>query len=68
MQLKEKFRKRKAKLGVIGLGYVGLPLCLEMANAGFDVTGIDVDEEKVKKINKGISYILDAKVQSPNAK
>ncbi|OGL44257.1 MAG: UDP-N-acetyl-D-glucosamine dehydrogenase, partial [Candidatus Schekmanbacteria bacterium RBG_16_38_10] len=64
MQLKEKFLKRKAKLGVIGLGYVGLPLCLEMANAGFDVTGIDIDEEKVKKINKGISYIIDVKNKS----
>jgi len=61
MQLKEKFIKRKARLGVIGLGYVGLPLCLEMAKAGFHVTGIDVDKEKVRKINRGISYILDVK-------
>ncbi len=64
MQLKEKILKRKAKLGVIGLGYVGLPLCLEMAKAGFDVTGIDIDEDKIKKINKGISYILDVKNKS----
>ena len=61
MQLKEKFIKRKAKLGVIGLGYVGLPLCIEMAKAGFEVTGIDVDREKVEQVNSGVSYILDVK-------
>jgi UDP-N-acetyl-D-glucosamine dehydrogenase len=44
---------------VLGLGYVGLPLALEMARAGFQVTGIDLVREKVDSINAGISYIPD---------
>lgn len=47
------------KAGVIGLGYVGLPLAVEIARAEFNVIGIDVDDEKVKKINRGESYIGD---------
>ncbi|MCX7766188.1 MAG: NAD(P)-binding domain-containing protein, partial [Candidatus Sumerlaeia bacterium] len=47
------------KSGVIGLGYVGLPLAVEIAQAGFKVIGIDVDASKVKKINRGVSYIGD---------
>lgn len=50
---------RKAKVGVIGLGYVGLPLAVEFARAGFDVTGFDVDESKITDINAGRSYIGD---------
>ena len=45
--------------GVIGLGYVGLPLMVAMANAGFKVTGIDINEEKIKRLKNGISDILD---------
>jgi UDP-N-acetyl-D-glucosamine dehydrogenase len=59
MDLKEKISARKARIGVIGLGYVGLPLAVEFAKAGFQVTGFDVDESKVTEINAGRSYILD---------
>jgi UDP-N-acetyl-D-glucosamine dehydrogenase len=52
-------RTRKAKIGVIGLGYVGLPLAVEFARGGFPVTGFDVDETKNTAINGGRSYIPD---------
>ena len=55
----DKIRSRKARCGVIGLGYVGLPLALEFARAGFEVTGIDLDQRKVDAINGGQSYIVD---------
>jgi UDP-N-acetyl-D-glucosamine dehydrogenase len=59
MELLEKIRLREAKLGVIGCGYVGLPLAVEFAKAGLNVVGIDTDPEKVKRISRGESYILD---------
>ena len=59
MNLKDKIRDRKARIGVIGLGYVGLPLAVEFAREGFDVTGFDVDASKVAELNAGRSYILD---------
>src|SRR5438874_3288312 len=55
----ERIRKKQAKVGVIGLGYVGLPLAVEFAKAGFQVTGFDVDVAKIASINKGHSYIGD---------
>ena len=55
----ERIRARKARVGVIGLGYVGLPLAVEFARAGFDTTGFDVDASKVTEINRGRSYIPD---------
>ena len=61
MSLKDKIRDRKARVGVIGLGYVGLPLAVEFAKKGFDVTGFDVDASKIGEINAGRSYILDVK-------
>ena len=63
MQLKEKLETRQARIGVIGLGYVGLPLAVEFAKAGFDVTGFDVDQSKIAEINAGRSYILDVKTE-----
>ena len=57
--LREKIRSRRAKVGVIGLGYVGLPLAVEFARAGLDVTGFDVDATKVEMINAGRSHIGD---------
>jgi UDP-N-acetyl-D-glucosamine dehydrogenase len=51
--------ERRAKVGVIGLGYVGLPLAVEFASSGFDVTGFDVDKHKIEAINSGRSYIPD---------
>lgn len=61
MSLKEKILKREAKIGIIGLGYVGLPQAVALARAGFQVTGIDVDRDKVKKVNREFSYISDVK-------
>jgi UDP-N-acetyl-D-glucosamine dehydrogenase len=58
-RLKEKILARTAKVGIVGLGYVGLPLAVEFAEAGFAVTGIDLDPAKVDSINSGHSYILD---------
>ena len=58
-ELKDKIRDRSAKVGVVGLGYVGLPLAVEMANAGFHATGIDLVKEKVDSVNSGVSYVLD---------
>jgi len=57
--LQEKIRNRTAKVGVVGLGYVGLPLAVEFATAGFSVTGIDVLQPKIDQINNGISYVQD---------
>jgi UDP-N-acetyl-D-glucosamine dehydrogenase len=57
--LLERIRTRQARIGVIGLGYVGLPLAVEFAHAGFDVTGFDVDAGKTTQINGGKSYIPD---------
>ena len=47
------------KIGIIGLGYVGLPLAVEFCRAGFDVIGVDVDEKRLECLRKGISYIGD---------
>lgn len=57
--LKEKIRNHTARVGIVGLGYVGLPLAVEFAQAGFEVIGIDISEEKVAEINRGVSYIQD---------
>jgi UDP-N-acetyl-D-glucosamine dehydrogenase len=58
-QLKEKIRLRKAKIAVIGLGYVGLPLAVNFAKTGFKVYGLDTDMDRVTKVNRKTSYILD---------
>lgn len=50
---------KEAVLGVVGLGYVGLPLAVEMVNQGFTVIGIDLDASKVESIYQGDSYIHD---------
>ncbi len=67
MNLKDKIRDRKARVAVIGLGYVGLPLAVEFAKKGFDVTGLDVDASKIDEINAGRSYILDVKTEDVKA-
>lgn len=61
--LMEKIQNKTAKVGIIGLGYVGLPLAVEFAKVGFEVTGIDVDARKSEAINKGISYIQDVSTE-----
>ena len=53
----EKIQKRKARVGIIGLGYVGLPLLVEFGKAGFSITGLDIDPEKIELLKKGESYI-----------
>ena len=57
--LEEKIRNRTARVGIIGLGYVGLPLAMEFAKAGFSVTGIDIQPSKVSQLNRGESYVQD---------
>ena len=58
-QLLTSIAPRTARIGVIGLGYVGLPLALEWARAGFQVTGIDIDPQRVALCKKGKSWISD---------
>ena len=69
--LKDKIQSKTAQLGVIGLGYVGLPLVTEMAKAGFHVTGFDINEGLCSQLNEGRSHIEDisnAELQSINSK
>ena len=61
MNLINKIENKSAKIGVIGLGYVGLPLAIEFTNAGYKVIGIDVNQNKVNSINSGKNYIKDVK-------
>ena len=61
-ELRRKIETRQAHVGVVGLGYVGLPLAVEFAGAGFSVTGIDIDSAKVNAINCGESYVQDVPV------
>jgi UDP-N-acetyl-D-glucosamine dehydrogenase len=67
-EISGKIEHRTARAGVIGLGYVGLPLAMEFANAGFSVTGIDLDDGKIGKLNLGRSYIqdVDSKIVEKN--
>jgi UDP-N-acetyl-D-glucosamine dehydrogenase len=58
-QLQERIRRGDARLGTVGLGYVGLPLAVEFAAAGLHVTGFDLLQEKVDAVNGGRSYIKD---------
>jgi UDP-N-acetyl-D-glucosamine dehydrogenase len=55
----ERIATREAKLGIVGLGYAGLPLAMEFAEAGFDVTGIDLNLERVQAIRERRSYLVD---------
>ena len=57
--LAEKLHAKTAKVGVVGLGYVGLPLAVEYAAAGYEVVGIDLNEDKVARMNAGDSYVGD---------
>jgi UDP-N-acetyl-D-glucosamine dehydrogenase len=68
MSIKEtlikKLKDKDARIGILGLGYVGLPLAVVFAEAGFKVTGIDPDSRKVDSLSKGISYIPDVKTET----
>ena len=57
--LMARFRERRARVGVVGLGYVGLPLAVVLAEAGYRVTGVDLDSAKVEQLRRGESYIED---------
>jgi UDP-N-acetyl-D-glucosamine dehydrogenase len=61
--LKNKIKDKQAVIGVIGLGYVGLPLAVEMAETGYQVYGIDVNEEKADQLKRGHSYIIDVETK-----
>jgi UDP-N-acetyl-D-glucosamine dehydrogenase len=62
-RLLSKISSRQARVGILGLGYVGLPLAVEFGKAGFSIIGVDVDERKVAKLNAGQSYIPDVKAE-----
>ena len=57
----KKIKNHSAVVGVVGLGYVGLPFAVEKGKVGFSVIGFDLDTEKVNQINKGKNYIPDVK-------
>lgn len=59
-----KLKEKKARIGILGLGYVGLPLAVVFGEAGFHVTGIDPDSQKVESLGRGVSYIPDVKTES----
>ena len=59
-----KLKNKEARIGILGLGYVGLPLAVVFAEAGFHVTGIDPDSRKIDALAKGISYIPDVKTEA----
>jgi UDP-N-acetyl-D-glucosamine dehydrogenase len=63
-ELIQKILRRQARVGIIGLGYVGLPLAIEFAQAGFSVTGFDVDRDRVEQASGGSSYIGDVPGQT----
>ena len=58
-ELIAKAESRQALIGIVGLGYVGLPLAAEMAEAGFRVLGYDVTQRVVDTVNRGVSHVLD---------
>ena len=58
-KLLRKIREKSIRVGVVGLGYVGLPLAVEKAKAGFETVGFDVQAEKVDMVNAGHNYIGD---------
>src|SRR5438477_11257330 len=57
--LSERIRTKEATVGVVGLGYVGLPLLVAVGNAGFPVVGMEANPEKVDKLREGRSYVGD---------
>ena len=67
MKLKKKILRKEAKIGIIGLGYVGLPLALEFARKGFSVTGFDINKRKIDELLRGKSYLPDVENASISA-
>ncbi|NMS24699.1 NAD(P)-binding domain-containing protein, partial [Vibrio parahaemolyticus] len=62
-QLKQLIESGQAKIGVIGLGYVGLPLVVEFARKGFSGIGFEVEQKKIDGINRGESHIVDVRAE-----
>src|SRR5215510_859680 len=60
----KKLKNKEARVAILGLGYVGLPLAVVFAEAGFKVTGIDPDSQKIESLNKSVSYIPDVKTET----
>jgi UDP-N-acetyl-D-glucosamine dehydrogenase len=60
----KKFQDKSAKIGILGMGYVGMPLAVAFADAGFNVLGIDPDQRKLDAFNKNISYIQDVPTET----
>ena len=60
----KKLKEKNAKIAILGLGYVGLPLAVVFGEAGFHVTGVDPDVRKIEALSKGISYIPDVKTET----
>ncbi|MGH9195726.1 MAG: NAD(P)-binding domain-containing protein, partial [Acidimicrobiia bacterium] len=58
-RLLQSIESRDAVIGVMGLGYVGLPVCVAFADAGFSVVGVDIDTDRIEAINAGDSYLED---------
>ena len=56
LSLRDSFKRKIARIGVIGLGYVGLPLAIASARCGFSTKGFDIDEEKIIALSEGRSY------------
>ena len=66
--LVERLSQKEATIGIVGLGYVGLPLVLRYTDVGYRGLGIDVDCEKVEKLNRGESYIEHTSLSSEGSK
>ena len=66
-QLEERIKNKTAKVGVVGLGYVGLPLAVAFAQAGLKVLGFDKEQKRVDSVNKGQSYIADVSSENLSA-
>jgi UDP-N-acetyl-D-glucosamine dehydrogenase len=63
-QLIQRLQNKTARVGILGLGYVGLPLAVVFAEAGFEVMGVDPDQRKIDSLQKGVSYIQDVKTET----
>ena len=59
LELERKLKEKTAVIGIVGLGYVGLPLLVAFTEAGFKVIGFDIQQKRVDSVNKGQSYIVD---------
>ncbi len=66
-RLLDRIASRRARIGVIGLGYVGLPLAVEFARAGFHVVGFEIDAKRAATLNRGVSYIQDVPTKEVRA-